>query len=204
MKRLAAGLALVTSATSMISVLLVASPARADNAHEPRRFPMAIGFNLDLMPTVMSGVNGKLGYGPQVWLGIDRARVRFAGTHLEPPDRFAFAAPGFRHPTTTSFAAMIDYMLGPSFEGSWIGAGFEIWQKTIEYEGISGTARWTSVVFAFAGGYMWRVTDDCFLDPSAGAYFVLNPQTVTIGPNQHNPFPVQGEISLKIGCSASL
>jgi len=45
-------------------------------------------------PTVLSAANGKLGYAPQVWLGIDRARIRFVGSHLEPPDAFAFARNG--------------------------------------------------------------------------------------------------------------
>jgi hypothetical protein len=60
---------------------------------------MAIGFNIDLLPTALSAVNGKLGYAPQVWLGIGHARVRFVGAHLEPPDAFAFAPQGFRNPS---------------------------------------------------------------------------------------------------------
>jgi hypothetical protein len=47
---------------------------------------MALGFNLDLLPTVLSALNGELGYAPQVWLGVGRARIRFVGSHLEPPD----------------------------------------------------------------------------------------------------------------------
>jgi hypothetical protein len=93
---------------------------------------MAPGFNLDLLPTVLSAANGKLGYAPQVWLGIDRVRVRFVGSHLEPPD--AFAPKGFRHPTTTAFASILDYTFGPRFDRFWIGAGFEVWQSRFSVE----------------------------------------------------------------------
>src|ERR1041385_2702238 len=95
---------------------------------------MALGFNVDLFPTVISAVNGKLGYAPQVWIGIDRVRVRFVGAHLEAPDAFAFADEGFENPTTTAFAAIIDYTFGPHFDGPWIGSGFEIWQQSIRSE----------------------------------------------------------------------
>ena len=37
---------------------------------------MALGFNVDLLPTALSAANGKAGYAPQVWLGIDHVRLR--------------------------------------------------------------------------------------------------------------------------------
>jgi hypothetical protein len=161
---------------------------------------MALGFNLDLLPTVLSAANGKLGYAPQVWLGIGHARLRFVGAHLEPPNAFAFAPSGFRDPTTTAFASIIDYTFGSRFDGMWVGSGFEIWQNSIDHDGVAGTARWTSTVLTIGGGYIWRFTGDFFLDPWVGAHVVLNPQTISLGAFDYRPFPLQGELSIKIGC----
>jgi hypothetical protein len=160
---------------------------------------MALGFNVDLFPTVISAVNGKLGYAPQVWIGIDRVRVRFVGAHLEAPDAFAFADEGFENPTTTAFAAIIDYTFGPHFDGPWIGSGFEIWQQSIEHDGVAGTARWASTVFTIGGGYIWRFAGNFFLDPWLAAHATLNPQTIALGPFEYEPFPLIADASIKVG-----
>jgi hypothetical protein len=67
---------------------VVLSIPRAVGANESREpgVPMAVGFNLDLLPTALSAAHGRPGYAPQVWLGIGHARIRFVGAHLEPPD----------------------------------------------------------------------------------------------------------------------
>jgi hypothetical protein len=77
----------------------------ADELHESST-PLALGFNIDLLPTALSAANGRLGYAPQVWIGIGHARIRFVGAHLEPPKTFAFAPNGFRSPTITVFASI--------------------------------------------------------------------------------------------------
>jgi len=165
---------------------------------------MAVGFNLDLLPTILSAANGRPGYAPQVWVGVGHVRVRFVGAHLEPPDAFAFAPSGFRAPTLTVFASIIDYTFGPRFDGAWLGSGVEVWQSTIGHEAVAETARWTSTVFTVGGGYIWRFAGDLYLDPWAGAHAILNPQTVSLGAFDYNPFPIQGEISLKVGWFLSL
>ena len=93
---------------------------------------------------------------------------------------------------------------GPRFDRWWVGAGFEVWLDTIEHKGVSGTARWSSVVFTAGGGYIWRFAGDLFLDPWVGAHAVLNPQTVSLGVYDYKPFPLQGEVSVKIGWFVSL
>lgn len=192
--------ALRASCAVAITCALASIPrtARADDSCEgcPR---LALGFNLDLLPTALSAVNGKLGYAPQVWLGIGHARLRLVGAHLEPPDAFAFAPSGFHHPTTTALAALIDYTFGPRFDGAWLGSGFELWQNTIERGDVQGTARWESTVLTVGGGYIWRFAGDFFLDPWAGAHVVLNPQTVTLGASEYKPSPLLAEVSLKVG-----
>ncbi len=58
---------------------------------------------MDLFPTVVSAVDGKLGYAPQAWFGIDHTRLRIVFAHLEPPD--AFLAPDHRAPSRSSEAS---------------------------------------------------------------------------------------------------
>ncbi|MEY4508630.1 MAG: hypothetical protein RLZZ450_752, partial [Pseudomonadota bacterium] len=55
--------------------LLSPTPARAEPARESQRL-MALGLQLDLLPTLLSAAHGKAGYAPQIWLGIDPVRVR--------------------------------------------------------------------------------------------------------------------------------
>jgi hypothetical protein len=185
-------------------VLWPPGAVRADAERTNPMRPMALGFNLDLFPTVISAANGKAGYAPQVWLGIEPVRIRFVGAHLEPPDALAFADKGFRHPTTTAFAAILDYTTGPHFDGFWAGAGFELWEQSIEHDGIRATAHWTSAVFTVGGGYIWRFSGNFFLDPWLAAHATLNPQTIALGTFEYKPFPLTAEASLKIGWFADL
>jgi hypothetical protein len=188
--------ALTSAAIAMPRTAAADEPADEPREASPR---LALGFDVDLLPTALSAANGKLGYAPQVFLGIGHVRLRLVGAHLEPPDAFAFAPDGFHHPTTTAFATILDYTFGPRLDGAWIGSGFEVWENTITHDGVPGTARWTSTVFTIGGGYIWRFAGDFFLDPWVGAHAVLNPQTVTLGAFEYQPFPLQAEASLKIG-----
>src|SRR5216110_437859 len=116
---------LVVAVAAALGLGAPAARADDDGLARPRR--LAVGVQLDLFPTVISAVAGHLGYAPQVWAGVDRVRLRLVGAHLEPPDALAFAPDGFRRPTTTVLAAVIDYTFGPRFDGFWVGAGFENW-----------------------------------------------------------------------------
>src|SRR4051812_20285796 len=187
------------------SMLLVSLPMVASGqACSDCDRAMAVGANVDLFPTVISAANGKLGYAPQIWLGIEPVRLRLVGAHLEPPDALAFADSGFVHPTTTALATIIDYTFGPHFDGFWIGSGFELWLQSIEHDGVAGTARWTSAVFTVGGGYIWRFAGNFFLDPWLAAHATMNPVTVTLGSYAYKPPAVVADASLKIGWFADL
>lgn len=177
--------------------------ARAVEALE-HSAPMALGLNLDVLPSALSAANGKIGYAPQVWLGIRHVRLRFVTAHLEPPDAFAFAPTGFHRPTTTVFATIVDYVFGAHFTGPWIGSGFELWHNGIDHDAVPGNARWNSTLFTVGGGYIWRFAGNLFLDPWAAGHMVLDPQTVSLGPFSYKPFPLQGEVSVKIGWFLSM
>jgi hypothetical protein len=192
-------------ALGTLCLLLVGVSARADTeapGAKPRA--MALGFQLDLFPTVISAINGELGYAPQVWLGIDHARLRVIGAHLEPPDALAFADAGFENPTTTVFVVSIDYTFGGHFDGWWLGGGFEVWQRTIEHVGVEGKAAWSSTIATFGGGYIWRFAGNFFLDPWLGVHATLNPESVQAGPYEYAPPAVVANASVKIGVFVDL
>ena len=192
----------ITVASCGLSLAARASASDAALVARPRA--MALGLQVDLFPTVIRAVNGQFGYAPQVWLGIDHARLRLVGAHLEPPDALAFADDGFENPTTTSFAITIDYTFGDHFDGFWLGGGFELWQRTIEHRDVPGTAAWSSTVATFGGGYIWRFAGNFFLDPWLAVHATLNPETVPLGSYEYDPAPIVATASLKVGWFAEL
>jgi hypothetical protein len=188
----------VTITLAVLAALVWPTSSLAQAPGERAR-PMALGVQLDLLPTALSAANGKAGYAPQVWLGIGHARIRLVSAHLEPPDAFAFAPKGFRHPTVTVLAAILDYTFGARFDGAWICSGVEVWQRSIQHRDVEGTARWSSTVFTAGGGYIWRFAGDFYLDPWAGVHFILDPHAVSLAGHRYRPGPVQAEASLKVG-----
>ncbi len=186
---------------AVVVAVLVATRGEAaaeDNSLPPLKPPIAIGFQLDLFPTVVSAANGKLGYAPQIWLGIDHLRLRLIGAHLEPPDAFAFDD-DFEDPTSTVFATVIDYTFGERFDGWWVCGGFELWQRTVRHEASGTKLDWTSAIATLGGGYIWRFAGDFYLDPWAGVHVTLNPQTVRSAAVEYEPPPVVANASVKLG-----
>lgn len=175
-----------------------------EHSAAPVARPLAVGFQLDLFPTVVSAINGKAGFAPQVWLGLDHVRVRFVGAHMEPPDALAFADEGFENPTTTALAFILDYTFGDHFDGFWVCAGFEAWQQTIEHEAGPERAVWSSVIATTGGGYIWRFYRNFYIDPWAGVHWTMNPQQIELGPYQYDPPPVVANASVKVGVFADL
>jgi hypothetical protein len=197
---LAAGLMLAASS------LALPQPARADAgtaANSGKCGRLGFGFQLDLLPTVLSAASGKLGYAPQVWLGIGHVRMRLVGAHMHLPDAFAFA-PGWKRPSLSVLVVVFDYTFGDHFDGFWIGPGFEIWQRSIERDDTPGTARFSSLVATIGAGYTIRVGEHFFVDPWVAVHAVMNPYPVQLGEHRYEPFPLLAEASVKVGWSTDL
>jgi hypothetical protein len=147
----------------------------------------------------VSAVNGKLGYAPQIWFGVKPVRLRLLAAHLEPPDALAFADDGFRNPSTTAFAAVVDYTFGERFDGPWLCAGVEGWKRGIEHRSAPGRAHWSSLVATAGGGYILRVHRTFYVDPWMGAHLTINPQAVRLGDYQYDPPRLVANASVKLG-----
>lgn len=159
---------------------------------------MAVGAQLDLFPTVVSAINGKVGFAPQVWAGVKPVRLRLIAAHLEPPDGFTFDD-NIVSPKITALAATIDYTFGEHFDEWWVGAGTEAWLQSVEAADGSGKAEWTSGVFTLGAGYIIRFWDHFYLDPWLGVHATMNPGPRQVGDVEYEPAPVSASASLKFG-----
>jgi hypothetical protein len=200
---------LVLAASALVLALVSVAEARPTGryhgprwAEPPESSPqparVAMGFQFDLFPTVISAVNGRPGYAPQVWAGVKPVRLRLIGAHLEPPDALTFDDEVVDLEITV-VAATIDYTFGRHFDGVWLGAGVESWLEHAAAADGSGGADWSTHVFTAGGGYIWRFAGTFYLDPWVGLHWKLNPQTRRIGSVDYASPPLQPTASVKVG-----
>jgi hypothetical protein len=147
---------------------------------------------------VISAVNGKVGYAPQIWLGVEPVRLRLITAHLQPPDALTFD-PDVIDPTLTVLATTLDYTFGENLDGVWLGAGTEAWFQKARAKDGSGQASWTSAVFTFGGGYIWRFAGNFYLDPWLGLHWILNSTRHAVGDVQYSPAALAVSGSVKVG-----
>ena len=204
-----------TRALVLFAALLRAATVRAESAPSPPSPtpqtepvvdeppapppPTAVGFQLDALPTVLSAAHGKLGYAPQLWYGVGGLRVRVVVAHLEPPDAFAHAPAGFRDARITAYGAIAEYTFGRRFDGPWIGAGYEVWFRSIAHDEVAGRATWTQLALTFGCGYIHRFHGNFYVDPWIGAHVLDGTSTATLGQHVYKPMPMVIEGSLKVG-----
>ncbi len=160
---------------------------------------LALGFTLDLLPTVLSATDSRFGMSGQVWVGIDAVRLRLVGARMHMPDWLA-ANNGFRNQRTTVAAGIVDYCFGKHFDEWWIGTGFELWLNEVDHRDAAGrTADWENIVWTVGGGYIWRFWNNLYIEPWAAAHVMLNRPEIALAGKTYDVFPVTGEVSLKIG-----
>ncbi len=168
----------------------------------PNERKLAIGFNVDLLPSIVSAINGKVGGAGQVWFGVDHVRLRLVAANLRLPD--GFLEDGFTKNDVTVTAFIFDYVSGDNFDGFWIGTGLELWQNSIQNKNVAGTVYWTSGVFTVGGGYIWKFYGNFYIDPWVGVHFIMNNRKIELGDKEFTPMPVTAEGSLKIGWNFDL
>jgi hypothetical protein len=181
-----------------VALLVGAPPALSA---EPAGAPpdrLALGLEVDLLPTVLSAIDGKFGVGGNVWVGYDRFRLRAVGTNVHFPPGF-LTPDGFENRQLSVAAGIVDFFFLPGFEGPWVGAGVEYWWNTIGSPAGSGTASWNSWAVTAGAGYVWKVWGNFYLNPWAAAHLLLSRPEVTLYGATWTPAPVTAEVSLKIG-----
>lgn len=160
---------------------------------------MALGFNIDLLPVVMSATQKEFGFAGQTWVGIDHIALRLVAAHMHMPDVFA-AKNGFTGMETSVAAVIIDYFFGDNFDGWWIGTGVEVWQSNIGHKDAPNErAQFVNLVWTLGGGYVWRFWGNFYLNPWAAVHVITNARTIKIAEKELSQFPLMGEASLKIG-----
>jgi hypothetical protein len=182
----------------MLALLLAGAGLAA--AAEPDAGPgkRAFGVELDLLPTVLSAIDGQLGVGGNVWVGEDHLRLRAVGTHVEFPAG-ALTPSGFEDRRLTVAAGIVDWFFQRGFEGPWIGGGVEYWWNTIGSPAGPGTASWNTWVLTLGGGFVWKVWGNLYLNPWAAGHLLLSTPEVTLHGATWKPNALTGEVSLKVG-----
>src|SRR5215468_2940058 len=128
---------------ALLLALCALGPARAAEDASASG-AVAVGVELDLLPTVLSALDGRLGGGANVWVGRDRVRLRAVGTFIAFPS--GLTPSGFEDRELTVAAGIVDVFFRPGFVGPWLGAGAEHWWNRIASPAGPGTATWTSWV----------------------------------------------------------
>jgi len=181
-----------------VALLAGAAPALAADPAGGPPDRVALGLELDLLPTVLSAVDGQFGVGGNVWVGYDRLRLRAVGTRVYFPPG-SLTPTGFQDRELTVAAGIVDYFFAPGFDGPWLAAGFEYWWNTIGSPSGPATASWNSWVFTLGGGYVWKVWGNLYLNPWAAAHLLLSRPEVALYGATWTPAPLTAEVSLKIG-----
>jgi hypothetical protein len=190
------------SVVRTVQVVLLASlllgRARAADAPPPTS-RAAFGAEVDLLPVVLSAVEGQLGGGINVWAGRDRVRLRAVGTYLAFPEG-ALTPSGFQDRRLTVAAGIVDVFFQPGFSGPWLGTGLEYWWNEIASPAGPGTASWSSWVVTLGGGFVWKFWRGVYLNPWAAGHLLLSQPEVSLHGATWKPQRLTGEVSLKVGC----
>ncbi|HYV66208.1 MAG TPA: hypothetical protein VE964_08185 [Myxococcales bacterium] len=182
-----------------IAAVLLSSAARAEEAAGQAPTRWRVGAELDLLPLALSLAAGEPGGAVNVWVGIDRVRLRAVATWIAFPQ--GFAPDGFSDRRLAVGAGIVDFFFRPDLTGVWIGTGLEYWWNRVGSPAGPGTASWTSGVYTLGGGYVWKVWKELYLNPWAAGHVLLSTPEVTLNGATWTPGRITGEVSLKVGWS---
>jgi hypothetical protein len=191
----------------LVLLALASAPATAappgpagDPAAPPDVTGTAIGFELDLLPPVMSAAAGAVGFSAQAWAGVGSWRVRLLAARLRYLDSLV-GSDAFRDMDTTAAAVVCDRFFQPGFRGPWVGGGAELWWSSVGHPAGPSRAAWTDAVLTLGAGYVWKVAGEVYLNPFAAAHWAPAERSVTLYGDVFRPRRLSGEVSLKIGWS---
>jgi hypothetical protein len=188
------------------AVLAFAAVARADGGAaeggvgKPRE-PVALGVEVDLLPTVASAIDGELGGSLQVWAGRGRNRLRLVGAALHYPDGLTDAP--FADRQSTVAALLYDRFFQDGFRGPWVAVGLEYWWSSIGLEAGGARGTWSTPVATAGAGWVFPVWRGLYLNPWGAVHLPFDTGAVQVGGATYQPRAVEAEVSLKVGWSFS-
>ncbi len=182
-------------ALALASVLIASGAVRGDEPQGEPRGRWALGAEVDLLPVVLSTVAGEFGVGGNVWVGVDRFRLRLVGAHLAFPS--AFAPDGFADRKLDVIAAVADVFARRDFSGPWLGTGVEYWWN--EARAGAGVARWESPIYTIGAGWVFPIWDGLYVTPWAAGHVLLSSPEAAAGGATWKPARLAGEVSVKVG-----
>lgn len=188
------------------AALLVAGVARAEGdaaaAAESRACDrVAVGVEVDLLPTVVSAIDGELGGALQFWAGRGRNRLRLVGAKLHYPDGLTEAP--FADQQSTVAAVLYDRFFQDEFRGPWVAVGLEYWWSSIGLETGSERGTWTTTVATVGAGWVFPVWRGLYLNPWGAGHLPFDTGAVQVGSATYQPRAMAAEVSLKVGWSFS-
>lgn len=185
-----------------LSFLFLVSPVFAQNTDYKNSTDAAAGFAVDLLPTVLSATQGEAGYSFQAWTGFENVKMRVVAAHLYQPD--SVINDSFENYEMNVAAFIMDYFFADNFNGFWIGTGAELWNCSIEHKATGETVQWTDNILTLGAGYVWKITENVYLDPFAALHYRMNDTKVMAGGEEFTRQRVSASASVKIGYMFSI
>lgn len=185
------------------AILIITLPLfRAFPEDMNRKKDAAIGYSIDLLPTVLSAFEKKPGYSLQVWAGYDHMKIRFVSAHLYQPQ--GMIDDSFEDYQLNVAAFLIDWFPSGNLSGFWFGTGTELWNCGIRH-GASGTNTfWTDNIITAGIGYVWQINDMLYIDPFAAVHYRMNDEKVSCGGMEFKRSRLSASASVKIGFRLNL
>jgi hypothetical protein len=147
---------------------------------------------------VLSAIDGQFGGSGNIWVGLDRVRLRAVGGHFAFPSGFLMPT-GFNSREVTVVAGIVDFFFFPKFSGPWIGSGLEYWWNNVGSPAGPEKVTWNSGVFTLGGGFVWKFWENVYLNPWLAGHLLLSRPEVTLYGATWKVAPFSFEVSLKIG-----
>ncbi len=189
----------LTFISSVLLSVLLANPLFSEENAGKRA---AIGYAVDLLPTVLSATEGKPGYSFQVWSGYDHIKMRLVAAHIYMPG--SQYDNNFENYEVNVTAFILDWFPYGSLEGFWFGTGTEFWNSRVEHKASGAETAWTDNILTAGIGYVWKFTDNVYIDPFAAVHYRMNDGKVRAGGEEFARKRVSASASVKIGYQFSI
>lgn len=187
---------------TMLTVIVTLLSHPVFSAENEIQAEPAIGFAVDLLPTVLSAVDGKAGFSVQSWAGYDHFRIRLVAAHLYQPDSMIDSS--FQNYELNVTAFIIDWFPQGNLSGFWFGTGSELWNSRIRHKSAGSEVSWTESIITAGIGYAWQINDNLYIDPFAAVHYRMNDGKVYCGGDEFKRSRISASASVKIGCRINM